>query len=395
MSASRPRISDVAARAGVTKGTVSRTLSGNYPVSAHTRKAVMEAVAELGYSPSPQATALATGRSNTIAILMTEPFDHLFDDPTFRTIAAGIVQALAPTQFVPLLLQAATPSEQDKAMSALTNGIADGVIHLSAWADEETLPQIVAKNIPCVVCGEPVARSLPNRATRSSHFGSVFADDIAGGELAARYLKDCGATLPVAILGVADEPATIERLCGYGKVFPQLLRENNPDRDSRKIQADKTSFAQAAKHQLGDGSSRPHTAFIADRIRDARNLERVSFGGWGYADGERAMREIIASGTAFDAVLCGSDRIARGALSVLSDNNIAVPDEVQVVGFDDAPIATSQEPTLTTIAQPMEAQGRAAVEMLLGIIGGNPAHTKILQVQLRERQTTRRPELGQ
>ncbi|MGI6786187.1 MAG: LacI family DNA-binding transcriptional regulator [Gleimia sp.] len=333
--ARRVTISDVAERAGVAKGTVSRVLAGTYPASQSVIDRVNKAVEELDYTPSVSATALATGRSNAIAMLMTEPFDELFSDPTYSTILKGAWDQMASTSLVPILLQVYTPEEREKALKLLGNQLADAVIHLSPWRDDGLLTALRDSRIPVVLCG------LPGKNINTEGFSVIYSDDVEGAALAAKHLVDKECTHPIAILGPEDEPASLDRLQGYRSVFSDVLSD-----------------------------------------------DRIAFGGWSETDGINAMSQFIDKNLPFDSVLCASDRLARGALSILEHENVAVPEEVKVIGYDDHPAISAIEPKLTTVAQPMYEQGGGALHLAQEMLDGQAPSTTVLPVKIRHGKTT-------
>ncbi|MDC4233141.1 LacI family transcriptional regulator [Actinomyces sp. B33] len=329
----RTTISDVAARAGVSKATVSRVLSGTYPVSERTARAVRRAVDDLDYTASARARSLATGRADAIAVVVSEPLDVFFADPTFSRILQGIADELSGTETVPVLLPTATRAEQRKALRLVLNQSVDAVVHLSPWVDSGLLDELIDHRVPVVLCGQD---DDPERMRR---FSLVYSDDRLGAADAAEHLVRRGARRPVAILGVPDQPAAVDRLSGYRQAYPDL-----------------------------DGS-------------------RIRWGGWSEAAGALAMRELLDAGVDFDALLAGSDRIARGAMSVLRAEGLDVPGDVAVIGYDDHPVAVEQAPRLTTIAQPMHLQGRTACRLAREMVAGGEPRTIVLPTELRVRDT--------
>lgn len=328
----RTTILDVANAAGVSKATVSRVLAGDYPVSEATAKRVMEAVDELGYTASSRARSLATGRSDAFAIVVSEPLDIFFADPTFALLMQGIVAELQPTPIVPILLPASTPAEQQKLRRLATSQAVDALIHLSPWADGGLLSALESDSLPVVLCGQD-ERFSPER------FSFVYSDDSLGAREAATRLRAIGRSRPVAILGKEDQPAARDRFAGYRDVFPDLARH------------------------------------------------RVRWGGWSEHDGALAMRDLLASGTRFDSLLAASDRIARGAISEMELAGLRVPADVAVIGYDDHPTATSRAPELTTVAQPMHEQGRVACRTAMSMVDGQAPTTALLPTELVLRQT--------
>ncbi|MDT3766880.1 LacI family DNA-binding transcriptional regulator [Gleimia hominis] len=329
----RATIDDVAKLAGVTKGTVSRVLKGTYQVSEKTSQAVHHAATQLHYTPMRQALALATGRTNTIGIVITEPFDLLFEDPTFRTIIKGIFSYIASGELIPILLQATNHREQEKTLQLATNRGVDGLIHLSPWGDTFLLDALQDCRIPTVLCGQ-----LPEEKYKG-HFSAVYASDFQGGKQIAEYLKHKGIKHPCAILGDSDQPASLDRLRGFQHVFPKLTTNRH-----------------------------------------------VYFRDWTTIGGYEGVKHLFRREVQFDGLLCGSDRIARGALIALREAGIEVPAEVRVTGYDDGKIA-DDTPGLTTIAQPMETQGQDAVKLLISLMANNDPETIVLPTKLVIRQT--------
>lgn len=330
----RPRatMKDVARLAGVSKTTVSRVLNGSDLVTEETRAQVQDAMARAGYVVSYQARSLATGRSDAVALLVTEPFQDMWTDPTFASILGGTYSALSPTAMVPLLLQASTADEQVKVRTLLEQGVVDGIIHLTPYVDEVLLEQMSTMRTPAVLCGR-----LPGDPY-ADQFSTVYADDVIGAELAAAHIAQLGRSRPVALLGPEDNPASGDRLAGYRSIMGERLGE--------------------------------------DRIR---------FGGWGEHAGFHALNDLLAAGTELDAVLCASDRIAVGALDALQSAGLRVPEDVSVIGFDDHPLAAQADPPLTTVAQPMVSEGEVAVHLLHELLDGAVPRTEVLPMELRRR----------
>lgn len=325
-------IADVAKLAGVTKGTVSRVLSGKYYASAQTIVAVQQAVTQLGYTPNRRATALATGRTNTVAVVMSEPLDNFFHDPTFALILKGIYQGMEGTDYLPMLCYSSKPSEEEKILNLVNTGSVDALIHLSPWEDSRLLAGLRKTSIPVVLCG------FPKQRNDYPEFSIVFADDELGAQMAASYCQKQGAKKPIVITGEKDNPAAEDRVIGYRKVFPLAA-------------------------------------------------ERIYYGGWAETDGAAAVAKIRETGTAFDCLLCGSDRIARGAITALTAAGIRVPQDVKVMGFDDNEVATFLKPTISTVAQPMEIQGEIAFRTVLEMLVGQAAKWQVLDTELRKRES--------
>src|SRR3954454_388776 len=149
----RPTLEEVAARAGVGRGTASRVINGGQKVSEHARHAVEEAIAELGYVPNAAARALVTRRTDAVALVIAESEERFFGEPFFAGVVRGIGSALgaAGRQLVLLLAQA---SERRGALDeSLPRQHVDGVLLLSLHDDDELPDRIREHRLPVVVGG--------------------------------------------------------------------------------------------------------------------------------------------------------------------------------------------------------------------------------------------------
>lgn len=328
----RATMRDVARLAGVSKTTVSRVLNGSELVTEETRTQVEGAMQRAGYVVSYKARSLATGRSDAVALLVTEPFQDMWTDPTFASILGGTYSALSSTPMTPLLLQASTPAEQAKVRSLLEQGVVDGIIHLTPYVDEVALEHLSTMRTPTVLCGR-----LPGDPY-TGQFSTVYADDEIGARLAAEHIAERGREHPVALLGPEDNPASMDRLAGYRAVMGEFLQGG-----------------------------------------------RVRFGGWDERSGYDSTTRLLAEGLPVDALLCASDRIAVGALKALEEAGRRVPEDVSVIGFDDHPLAARSAPPLTTVAQPMVSEGEVAVGLLHELLEGGAPRTEVLPMELRQR----------
>lgn len=325
-------LADVAAAAGVSRSTASRALNDSPRISDATKKRVRDAARKIGFVPNARGRALAVGRSETIAVLITEPLRELFDDPTFGAFLGGITERLSESEYLPVLLQASTKKERERVRRHLERRSFDAVINISPYEGSELLEALRELGIPTVLCGQ--LEGHPYRDT----FSTVYSDDVEGGVLAAEALRQRGRSHCVAILGPRGNPASADRLRGYRNV-------------------------------------------LGDKLVD----ERVLFTGWDANAGFLAMRDLLKRGETIDGVLAGSDRIAAGVLEALAERNLNVPKDVSVIGFDDHPIAKRTIPCLTTVHQPLLEEGRLAASTALAMINGAPASTSVLHMRLVER----------
>lgn len=327
-----PTIDDVAERAGVSRGTVSRVLNGARYVSAQARAAVHRAVAETGYVANPNARSLVTRRTNAVAFVVSEPQERLFEDPNFSILLRACTQELAGRDANLVLMLAGGDAPRERVLRYLRAGHVDGALLVSTHAGDPVVREVTEARVPVVSCGRPLDPDL------SVPF--VCADDRGGARLMAGHLRRTGRRRIATITGPLDTPGGVERLAGYRDV-------------------------------LGD---------VPDRWT-------VSATEWSHAAGERAMTDLLAAAPDVDAVFVASDLLAAGALAVLRRAGRTVPDDVAVGGFDDSPIAITTDPPLTTVRQPLDVIGAHMVRTLYGLLDGEPQVNVIVPTELVRRES--------
>ncbi|GAB2451392.1 LacI family DNA-binding transcriptional regulator [Nocardioides hungaricus] len=309
---SRPTLEQVAARAGVGRGTASRVINGGAKVSARSRQAVEEAIAELGYVPNPAARALVKRRTDAVALVIAESEERVFGEPFFAGVVRGIGSALAAVDRQLVLILAQASQRRGGLDQYLTRQHVDGVLLLSLHDDDELPDRIRAHGLPVVVGG---------RASEDVASGFVDVDNVQGAALAVTHLVERGRQRIATVAGPSDMVAGSSRLQGYAAALA--------------------------------AAGRP----VDERL--------VAQGDFGQESGAAAMRALLERDPAVDAVFCANDLMAVGALQALREAGRRVPEDVAVVGFDDAPIARSAHPPLTTVHQSPEEMGREMVALLL------------------------------
>lgn len=329
-SAGRPTLDEVAALAGVGRGTVSRVVNGSPQVSPEARAAVQEAIKQLGYVPNRAARALVTQRTDSIALVVSESQERVFDQPYFAGVVRGISSALANTPLQLWLAMAQSPAEQQRVEHHLTSQHVDGVLLLSLHETDE-LPKLLGqRELPAVLGGRPVGAN--------QEISYVDIDNVGGARAAVQHLLSSGRRKVATIAGLQDMGVGVDRLTGYRQAI---------------------------------GST-----------------GLVAYGDWGEISGADAMRELLRQAPDLDAVFVASDLMAAGALRALREQGKRVPEDIAVVGFEDSPIAAQTDPPLTTVWQPVEEMGREMVRLLLARIKGDedPGHV-LLDTHLVHRQS--------
>lgn len=311
-------LDEVARVAGVSRATVSRVVNGSTKVSADVRRTVEKAIDRLGYVPNRAARSLVTRKSDSIAVVITEPASRLFNDPFFPRLVRGISAALSVRDLQLVLLMPNDEVDEQRTVRYLTAGHVDGVILVSLHGNDPLPDQLATRRIPSVVLGRP---------PRGVDIDYVDADNRDGGRRATAHLVERGRRRIATITGPRDMVAGIDRLAGY-----------------RDALAD-------AGIPVDDGL--------------------IATGDFTQPGGEAAMARLMADSPDLDAVFCASDLMAVAAMGVLQAAGRRVPDDVAVVGYDDSPIATTTRPELTSVRQPIEEMGREMVHLLAGGIEHN------------------------
>jgi len=305
-----PTLEEVAARAGVSRSTASRVVTGSTPVSAGLREAVDRAVEELGYVPNIAARSLVTRRADAVALVVGEDQSRLFGDPYFAGVVRGVAARLAESDLQLVLAMESSPADHTRLERFLASRRLDGVMLVSVHGDDRLPDRLEAVGIPVVMLGQPL---------RGSWRRSVDIDNRTGARLATEHLLARGRQAIATITGPLDMRVAVDRLAGY--------RDALGERDALIAHGDHTE-----------------------------------------AGGRRAMEELLARAPELDAVFVASDMMAIGALRALQAAGRRVPDDVALVGFDDGPAAGHADPPLTTVHQPIEGLGRELAGLLLDVL---------------------------
>ncbi|MGW4893322.1 LacI family DNA-binding transcriptional regulator [Kitasatospora sp. NPDC004240] len=312
-----PTLEEVAARAGVGRGTVSRVINGSPRVSEQAREAVHRAVAELGYVPNRAARALAGSRTDAIALVVPESENRLFAEPYFLDVIRGVSAELGEADQQLLLTLIRSDQERQRFEQYLAARRVDGVLLVSVHADDP-LPDLVrALGVPAVLNG---------RRSEDEPVPYVDSDNLGAGRSAVAHLAGRGRRRIATITGPPDMYGARCRLDGYRRG----LAEAGLPQDERLVAA-------------GDFTEE---------------------------GGHRAMHALLDRCPDLDAVFAASDLMAAGARAALRAAGRSVPGDVALVGVDDSPIARHLDPPLTSVRQPIEEMGRRMARALLDRIAG-------------------------
>lgn len=314
---------EVARRAGVSPSAVSRAFTEGASVSPAMRRRVEEAAAALGYSPNALASSLTTGRTRLVGLVATN-----FRNPVFLEIFDRFTLGLQARGLRPLLVNLSGETDPAASVRLLRQYSVDGVIVASS-----TLPPSFAEAF--VASGLRVVHAF-GRPGATADLPAVGIDNVACGRLAARTLRARGYGRLAFLGGPEAATSTQDRLAGLREGLGGDLR---------------VRFAAAYSHRAG----------------------------WD------AMRALLAEGAPPEAVFCGDDVLALGALDALRAAGLGVPGDVGLLGVNDMEMAGWPGIDLTTIRQPMAEIIEAALEAVLA----PDAPGRVLPCEVVERGTLR------
>lgn len=329
------KITDVAKYAGVSPSTVSHVLSGNRPISGETRLRVLAAVAELGYHPNPNARALKSKRSGIIGFYAAD-ITELFVTEIIR----GVESIIVPRDEHLLLVSGAEfDGDVERALTFLASRKADGFIVAYGVSQERTRKFTIPTDQPLISINSHLDPSVP----------SIQPDNIQGGRDAIAHLVDRGARRIAILAGPEDRPAGRQRLEGA------------------------------------------LSAVTANDLRGVEiPIEMVRHVDFTFAGGYDGMIELMETTTRCDAVFCGNDYIAAGAMTAAQERGIDVPGDLLVIGFDDREFASFWPTPISTFRQPLARMGRIAAQYLADNIYNDEAipGTTLLASELVHRRST-------
>ncbi|MER7581193.1 LacI family DNA-binding transcriptional regulator [Kitasatospora sp. NPDC097691] len=302
-----PTLAEVARRAGVSTATASRVLNRSARVSKEVAARLEHAARELAYVRRRAASARETGV--VAVVVFADPLQYHADAFPERLLA-GLRRSVPGAEREPAVFTVPRRSRRPPLVRYLCGGHADGVLLVGPWGDTALIRLLHAARVPVVSLGRP-----PEPGT----VAFVDADNLVGATEAVRRLCASGRRAVATIAGPPDTAPGADRLAGYHQ-------------------------AMAAR-----AAARP----------------AVAFGDFSSASGEHAMQWLLDQRPEVDTVFAASDQMAAGALRTLRRHGLRVPEDVAVIGFDDAPVAARCRPGLTTVRQPVEELGSRAMELLL------------------------------
>jgi LacI family transcriptional regulator len=314
-------LSDVARRAGVSVATASKALNARDEVAPATRRRVLRAADELSFHPNALAQGLISGRTRTVGLL-TDELGERFAFP----VLLGVENAVGNEQMCVLLCDArGDVIRRRHYLRTLLARQVDGFIILG---DSNDVRPSLTPDIPVPVVYVYGESDDPRDL-------SVLADDEGGARLATEHLVSLGRHRIAHVTGPETYRAARDRVTGLHKVL-----------------------SEAGLPLIGD----------------------PLFGEWSQRWGRHATRMLFTTDPGIDAVFCGNDQIATGAVEALLDLGRRIPDDVAVVGYDNWDVfATDCRPPLTTVDLNLQQLGTTAVKYLFAALDGKQSSGVIRQ----------------
>lgn len=325
---------EVARRAGVSKATVSRVLSGNGYVSQETKDRVFMAIEESGYRPNLLARNLATKKTQTLGLVVTNTLYHgvYFSELLYH--AASMTE----DQGRRLVLADGKHSaeEEREAIQYLLDLRCDGIIIYPRFLSVDEIDDIIQQQ------QQPVM--VINRRLRRNSSHCVYCDQKSSSQQAVEKLIMLGHRDIAFITGSLDSPTGVERLSGYKDAL--------------------------AKHGI-----------------TLRN-ELIVEGKWTPATGAAGVDILRERQVTFSALVASNDDMAVGAIKRLHAHGIAVPQQVSVIGFDDIALAPYMIPSLSSVRIPVTEMIKETIHRLIFMLdGGDFKYQQTFPGELIERES--------
>ncbi|MGD9568281.1 MAG: LacI family DNA-binding transcriptional regulator [Sedimentibacter sp.] len=309
-------IKEIAKESGVSIATVSMILNNkDQNITNATRMRVLEVVKKYNYIPNAMAGSLVTQKTHIIGLILPD-----ITNPFFPGIARGAEDKANESGYSIIFCNTDDKLEvEEKYIVTLTKKMADGII-IAHSSNSVKMSEILER------CKVPII--LIDRDFYSENIrGKVLVNNLEGAYKGVSYLIEKGYKKIAFLSGSLKTRTALDRLYGYKKA----LAENNIEYD--------------------------------DKL--------VKYGEYKIDWGKNGVNELLSENKNFDAIFCGNDLIAIGAIKELKENGLNIPGDIGVMGFDDIYLAGLVEPALTTIRQPNYKMGYKAMELLLENINSN------------------------
>lgn len=319
---------DVSREAGVSSATVSRVLTGSAEVDPATKMLVLAAVEKLGYRPNLVARGLRRQASQVIALIITD-----IENPFYTAVCRGVEDSARLAGYSVILCNADRDIEKEREyLRVMEDQNASGIIISPASAHRTDVSNLVARGLPVIAVDMALAAAT----------GSVLVDNKDAGALATDYLIGKGCKRIACITGPAENSTAADRLDGYFRAITAAgLRK-----DSKLV-------------------------LYANYMEDG---------------GYEATKRLLELKKRPDGLFVTNNRMAVGTLRALQEAGVSIPDDMNVIGFDELPWALELHPHLSLVRQPAYRIGLEAARLLIGCIRGEkPVQHILLEAELVDR----------
>ncbi|WP_066195018.1 MULTISPECIES: catabolite control protein A [Gracilibacillus] len=327
-------IYDVAREANVSMATVSRVVNGNPNVKPATRKKVLNTVERLGYRPNAVARGLASKKTTTVGVIIPD-ISSIF----FSELARGIDDIA--TMYKYNIILSNSDQNKDKELRLINNMFekqVDGLVYMGASISEEHIQQLKTSPVPV---------ALAATIDSSGAIPSVNIDYEQAAYEATSLLINNGTKHPIYVTGEEESIVNERKYQGYARAIKEENGEVNPD------------YVVTAEFSYEAGLE------AANSIIDIKDYPK--------------------------AIFAATDEMALGVIHGLQDNGVNVPEDVEVLGFDNTRLSTMVRPTLSTVVQPMYDIGAVAMRLLTKFMNNEKIdeQTVILPHQILKRNSTK------
>jgi LacI family transcriptional regulator, galactose operon repressor len=323
-------LEDIAKQAGVSRSTASRVVNNNPNVSNSVRMKVQEVILETGYHPHAAARSLASHRSWMIGLVLPRTVSTFFTDPYFPRLTQGVAQACNQHNYTLALFLLDTKEDEKRIFPLISRrGQLDGILLQTAPMEDVLFDKLISSDFPVVIAGRPF---------KANGISYIDVDNINAAHNAVCHLIHLGYKRIGTITGWMNSTVGIDRKVGY---LNAITEQGWEVQEKLIVESDFTENG-----------------------------------------GYLAMQQLLP--LKLDAVFAASDTMAIGAIRAVRDAGLSVPQDIAFVGFDDLPVASLSDFSLTTVRQPIIQFGAKAVDTLIDLIenGIKPSRRIIMDTEL-------------
>lgn len=322
-------IREVAKLAGVSPSTVSRVMNHTANVDEEKKKRVLKAIEETGFKPNELARALFKQSLKVIGVIVPS-----IENPFFSEMARAIEEEAFNSGYRILLCNSNGNAEKERLNIHMLNQMkADGLIMM---AQSEQTSEIIS------ICDMPVV-VLDRMISGENVIANISCDNYMGGYIAAEHLWKCGCRHMICMRGPQNASSGKERYRGYQEFCKKFGLE--------------------------------------ERYVDCE---------YSYDEGLRVTEEILEKYPQVDGIIASNDMVAASAYKILRKRGYDVPEDIQLVGYDNIRFSRLFTPELTTIGQPIQKMGKMAVQIIISYINGEQVkYNNKLEVELIVRESTK------